>query len=86
MAKIIQKECASRNSNIGIKLVPRGTTIPFLNFTDDTLIFAKADNIKAINKINEILTDFSSKFGLTMNYNKSSMQVSANIYNQDAKK
>ncbi len=70
---------------LGIKLRPRGTTIPFLSFADDTLIFGKA-YIRNLNKVMEILKKFSDQSGLKINIHKSSIQVSKSISCGDARR
>lgn len=74
LARTLQKESITLRPNIWVKSVSRGTPNPFLNFANDTLILAKANN-KSLIKIKEILADFSLKAGLTINFKQSSMQV-----------
>ena len=83
LARKLQAESLKPKSDIGIKLVPRSTSIPFLSFADDTLILAKA-NYKKISTIKEILNEFAEKSGLNINFGKSSIQFSKNIENNEA--
>lgn len=82
LAGKLQQESEKPKSDIGIKLIPRGTSIPFLSIADDTLILVKANN-NAITKVSEILDDFFRKITPNINFLKSSMQVLRNISNHD---
>ena len=56
LAWMIQNE-SNNNHDIGVNLCRGGSTIPFLSFADDLIVFTKA-NTNACGKIKEILKDY----------------------------
>jgi len=62
---------------IGIKISPRVQTIPCLTFTDDCLIFSKA-NYSTCCKLKAVLDDFCDTYRQMINFHKSSLTFSRN--------
>ncbi len=80
LARIIQNEC-NNNQDIGVQISKNGTTIPFLSFVDDIIIFAKA-NSNECEKIKEILNNYCEISSQTVNLNKSAFQTTTNVSTQ----
>lgn len=72
LAHKLQLESQKMRNLIRIKLKPRGITLPFLNFADDTLILAKATK-RSLSLILTIIEDFSRLSGPKINLQKSSI-------------
>ena len=77
LARMLQNE-SNNNHDLGVNLCKRGTTIPFLSFADDIIVFSKA-NTNACGKIKEILKDYKEISGQTVNLNKSVFQTTINV-------
>lgn len=63
---------------IGVSPGHSRTTIPFLTFADDTMIFAKASP-ESFSLIKEILNKYCSMSGQLVNFNKSAFQCTKNV-------
>ena len=83
LARMIQQESSELDPLIGIKLTNNSDPIPFPSFTDDTLIFGNANDL-SLHTIKNLLNKFCNISGLSINYKKSSLQVSKNISLQKA--
>lgn len=84
VARLLQLESEKNKSKVGIKLTPRSTNPPYLSLVNDKIIFAPTNN-ESIDKIKVILLDLSQVYKLKINFQKSSLQVSANISQNTAK-
>ena len=81
LSRMIQYEC-NNDHDIGVNLHKGGTTIPFLSFADDLIIFTKAKT-NACGKIKKILKDYREISGQIVNLNKSAFQTTINVSTQE---
>lgn len=83
MSTMFKKQEASQRIH-GINISKGGQKISHLLFPDDCFLFSKA-NPSENRILKDILTDFSNASGQVINYKKSSISFSINMY-EDLKK
>ena len=71
---MLQKESELDKNQISIKIVRQGSTIPFLSFADDIMIFAKVNKI-ACTTVKRIIDEYCHISGQKVNFYKSTFQV-----------
>jgi len=77
----IQFESNRNRKSIGFPITRNGTTIPFLAYADDIIIFSKA-SVSAASKILDILNEYCIISGQKINLQKSAFQTSKNVDNR----
>ena len=78
LARMLQDEANIGGSGIGVTMCRNGSSIPFLSFADDIIIFAKVDSTASA-KIKQILDDYCEISGQKVNFHKSAFQTTPNV-------
>ena len=68
LAKMLQNE-SNNNHDFWVNFCREGTTIHFLSFADDLIVFSKT-NTNTRGKIKEILKNYGEFYGQTVKLNK----------------